>query len=366
MKMDDEFKFRLSDIDEGPWAVSAQPAIRWLAGSDLTTGTRRLADWVGLNRNINLEDEAVLVLTPSEAETDTGDSARRRHLRESFRFGLSYLLLLELAVESGYLPFATVEHHASEKARILLSTTAARRIASEPGYLPVRYLAARLKLEPFREAHSEFALPNGVVPFALLLDHYRTWLQDVTIGAWFRHVLNRSPGIEERLAADLAAGFSNRSASASIRRVAAGAERSVWMLADLFDVIDEALLRMFGFVYYDVLDALCNIKNSHVPEESIRLHSSISVSVSWIDRIREGIVARTSRSRAGDSFRSFDHIDRQVLVIKRVWSLVSTDDVTWNPYSLEDELRHGYLATESLNTTVAIQFESIVFEALTA
>lgn len=140
--------------------------------------------------------------------------ARARNLNpELGDAAVAEVTLLDLAVLTGYLPSDSIRGRAEE-------------LRVRAGF---KRPAAALPPAP---------LEDQSMQFALLLDHYRAWCEDPLVQEWVASLSRRE---EAR-------------SPAQTRRVAAGFDRGLTMLADLFGALDDAAF--LGVLHAQLLEQL--------------------------------------------------------------------------------------------------------------
>jgi hypothetical protein len=227
---------RLADMLDGPWAERAAVAVKTLARPAGLLGARpalaaRTADALRPHWLREVESEKEI------------------ELRDSLDFALAQLQLLELAVETGYLPLDGVRQPARELFESVLWSKPAQDFARAYDYVSVEYLARRVGFAPLAAKHDGPAPdPRAAVRYATFLDHHRHWLEDELIDEWLGFL---DDYVEHRGEQDDFYAFLERPAKKSQRfaRLAEGARRSIEMLSDLFGVMNETERPRYGLFY---------------------------------------------------------------------------------------------------------------------
>jgi hypothetical protein len=325
MISDDEFVGRLADLQRGPWVVKGRHAARTLmpatdlshlVTTDPAISADTLADALSTEdrKRESRLDELLHSGSTREYEPDANT------LVTSLHYALTELTLLELAVATGYLPLHVVRARARTAVVHLLWPRAARQFVENHGYIAVKNLTNRLGVLWFEPVRMPELARDGSVQFAVLLDHYRSWLEDTLVQEWVafpRHYL-RSEEIEA-FDAILTSGRIPRG-TAHLRRIAAGFERSMTMLADLFAVLEhDDMAGMFGLVHLADLERLFSRPGLTVTPRTAR---------SWIDVARylslaeeqtvEPYVPENARF-VNVHVRQLDRLDTRIALIERGW-----------------------------------------------
>ena len=231
---------RLNGINDGPWASRGELALSWLEAASVKD--------ISLSKT--LQPHWLRKTDFSQLET-----ARR----DSLDFALSQLELYELAVETAYLTVDQVAPCATPLANRLLRFEEVWKYVDAYDYLMVRYLAGRLitlghGIEPSVVRCARTLPPppidsKGEIRFATFLDHHRRWESDALVEEWlgFLDGYVESGDEKERFYAFLMSR--SKRSSRRFERLWMGAQRSVSMLASLFDLLGPEERARFGLTY---------------------------------------------------------------------------------------------------------------------
>ena len=330
---------RLEDLKEGPWNKRGHAATKFLAPrTDL----------------LELVDTPETISLPLLKETlSSGDHSRepalahvfRLHwlpdgditsrcelkLRDSLDFALTFLQLVELAVETGYLGARAVRGPARETMLRLLWSDAARRFVEGYEYIGVEYLAARVGFPGFRTRDPPPPDESAEIRFASFLDHHRAWLEDAVIEEWLGFLDDHVEYPNEQQDFYQYLNGKNRGrASLRFRRLAAGADKSLVMLADLFGMLRREEQARFGLFYGYWLAKLFGFE---LGPDGFRGTIHPLDGGSWAAAIKKSelFVAEAEVSReypfdpyTGTQFSgdSSDRLEGRLEVIERAWTAV--------------------------------------------
>jgi len=183
-----EIDERLQAVIVGPWANLATrakefllPGSQYLAFADTEHATE-IENLALLSRDAARQKEVARLLRGhwEEAIEDPSEI----EVRDSFDEALTELQLIELALETGYLPESAVRLYARRRILELLWSKGARKFVRNYGYVAVGWLAARvgLSLEP-----GDWTFPEpirGEQRFASFLGEIRDWYDDGNVTLW--------------------------------------------------------------------------------------------------------------------------------------------------------------------------------------
>lgn len=249
-----ELDARLKAIRSGPWMRRAR-----LARSKLGIPAEPVFQEFIAQPNLNLRafplNTHTLIRTHSLAKTlrwhgrSDGPTPAQRRIRNSFDDALTYFQLLELAIETGYLPEEQVKPGTKEALASLCWSEPARRFIHDYEYTSVEALANRLHIGGFYGQPLRKVDPSGAVHFAAFLATHKALERDTACNAWLAFLDDyiRAPGEQDDFYKFLASG-----ASARTRRretLLAGAHTFVVMLADLLTPLPPRLQVRFGGFY---------------------------------------------------------------------------------------------------------------------
>lgn len=241
--MTNEFGSRMEDLRRGPWMAQSELARRsMLTLSEKDRATYLRPHWVGPEG-----------ITKSE-EID---------FRESLDRVLEYLQLIELGIETGYVPPEVARPEVMHEISPLVSSRAIRQYLYDYDFLPIRFLASRFNidlgwpaLEPpninphaevrfatFLSLHSSWTTDRAVVRFTMLMDSYR--FARVINAKYFKAYLSRNAS---SVNSDLNPEISETQ-QRLLDELCAGCGRFVQILGDLFTQLRAEEQPLFGSFY---------------------------------------------------------------------------------------------------------------------
>jgi len=249
----DELLKRLQDLQQGPWVERAHLAKQYLApktdfdslafGSaplDLRTISKLPED---TSRESNLMN---LLRWHGDKKISLKEEI---DLRDSLDFALSYLQLLELAVETGYLTKEVVYPTARKEVLTLLWSQGAQRFVKYYDYVAVEYLANRVEVHGFRAFTPPEPDSKAAVRFASFLSQHIEWLRDKPLEEWLSFLDDyvRYSGEQTDFYKYLDSG--NPTASERFQILTIGIHQFLEYLANLFGILEPAERARFGLFY---------------------------------------------------------------------------------------------------------------------
>jgi hypothetical protein len=249
----DEVQARIEAIRTGPWMDRSALAKRKLAApgfepSAFTSGGRMSLD------SFPLDQRAAAIAKNLSATFRWHRSGRiptqsEQRVRDSFDDALTYLQMIELAIETGYLPADQVADATRADMVSLLWAPPARQFVRIYDYTSVEALAMRLEIGGFPRRRLLPIDPRGAVHFAAFLATHRTLENDAACNTWLGflddYIIRR--GEQDDFYEYLKSGEATRSR----RRLELllGARNFAVMLADFFSTLPEHLQARFGGFY---------------------------------------------------------------------------------------------------------------------
>ncbi len=250
---DREFQARLDAISNGPWSVRAQEAKKRLSplGFSVSGIVKR--------SQVNLDD---VELGPrGRKQVDSlarilkwhGDgripTRTERRIRDSVDDALTQFQMIELAIETGYLPADQVSSHIREDFIALLWSSPARKFVNEYEYSSIESLAHRLNIEGFGKQPPRPIDPSGSVYFATFLATHRAIERDTDCEAWLWFLDDYVVRANEQN--DFLRFLRSGNPARSIRRqqLIRGARNFSVMLADFLTLLPERLKGRFAAFY---------------------------------------------------------------------------------------------------------------------
>lgn len=247
---DEEVAARLEAIQNGPWtprsatarARIAAPALG-IDSSELTTLEDLAA--VPLDRKAkDVSNRLRRTLKPHSRNFIPSKSAQR--IRDSFDDALTQLQLIELAVETGYLPADRALQYARPQLVSYLWSEPAREFVDHYGYAGVEALANRMGLSGLRRIKPRPVDPSGAIHFASFLATQRAIESDPACVTWLKFLDDYFIRSEEdrRFYDFLVAGAAPQSERRTM--LVTGARNHAVMLADFLTPLPDNLKLRFG------------------------------------------------------------------------------------------------------------------------
>lgn len=251
----DEVAARLDSIQSGPWMERAAMAI-----SKLSAPVIKFKDRMG-SGHLDLDTLAIVANDPTlvkELESTFkwhGEGQipthAQREVRDSFDNALTHLQMIELAIETGYLPADQIAHVIRPQFLSLLWPKPAQKFVRIYDYTSVENLAIRLDILAlgFRQLKPPPVDASGAVSFASFLATHRAIESNPAIDTWLAflddYVIRRG---EQNNFYD----FLESGALADSKRrlqLLLGAREFAVMLADFLSTLPEHMQARFGSFY---------------------------------------------------------------------------------------------------------------------
>ena len=169
-------------------------------------------------------------------------------VRDSLDYALAHLMVLELAVETGYLPLDLVRDEAQRELSSLLWSDGAQQFVRYYDYVTIEYLARRLNVRGFRNVEPPAVNPEAGTRFAVFLAQFSDWVEDKAIREWLRFLDDYAkPGEHQAFRSFLKGGRTER--SDRFDRLLYGIQRFLLSLSNLFGMLAPAERARFGLFY---------------------------------------------------------------------------------------------------------------------
>lgn len=227
---------RVDEIFQGPWTRDAELAITWLQ--------ERRGDSRKDRKDLNA------VFRPHWERKPT---KRAEKLRASFDAALTPLMLLELAIATGYVNSADVSGRAQAEFQRLLLSAPARQYLDSYDYVGVRYLAARLRWDLDLDAVRPPQPIEAPTLFASFLAQFRDWYEDDDLDTWLNFlddfVVLDNEANRFRRYLRMGQRPQDEEAAARFDDLLGGLDAFLRNLYDILGVIPEKSRAMFGLVH---------------------------------------------------------------------------------------------------------------------
>lgn len=320
----EELSARLDSIQTGPWMAGSAKARKKLNVADIQfvdVGSAGILDLDSLakgQRASSLIKELRMTFKwhgkgriPTHAE---------RLVRDSFDDALTYLQMIELAIETGYLPAEQVADLVRPQFVSLLWAEPARQFVHIYDYTSVETLATRLHVRGFPNQTPPAVDPSGAVFFASFLATHRAIESDTAIDTWLAFLDDHV--IREDEQNDFYDFLESGDAARSKRRLQLlfGARELAVMLADFLSTLPEQMQARFGGFYAYWLAKLFGfeLRDGRYVRSEIWGRGTASWAVALKDWYRE----RANREKDAVLKNEADLVERSLTVLASTWNLV--------------------------------------------
>jgi hypothetical protein len=253
----DETTQRVAFLKAGPWAARGETAWKEIA--------RRKANpaMVRSGRTLNL---AAVYGKVDASQQKWLRQVLRGHwkratrnwedvIRDSFDEALTRYQLYELAIENGYIPLAAIRNEAREDLARLLWSEAARHYLRLYHYVTVAFLASRLELDIGFPCQQPPVREGNQAQFASFLSQHQTWYQDVLLDGWLSFLDDYQVLNARRLDKEVFRDFLKSDTyiledEFLLWQLAAGAERFLLVLSDLYTTLSRSERPSYGSFYF--------------------------------------------------------------------------------------------------------------------
>jgi hypothetical protein len=169
-------------------------------------------------------------------------------VRDSLDYALAHLMVLELAVETGYLPLDLIRDEARRELSSLLWSDGAQQFVRYYDYVTIEYLARRLNVGGFRNVEPPAVDPDAATRFAVFLAQFSDWVEDESIREWLMFLDDYAkPGEHQAFRSFLKGARTER--SERFGRLLYGIQRFLLSLSNLFGILAPAERARFGLFY---------------------------------------------------------------------------------------------------------------------
>jgi hypothetical protein len=234
-----ELASRLENILQGPWAEEAKPFLEYISGKG----------------NVKKPSEEALkkLLRPHWKKEISGNEA---YLRNAFDEALSELQLIELAVQTGYLPFTPeVKTETLGKLKYLLSSDAAQQYIGLYDFIGVRFIGSRAGfLLHLRDVVPPSINAKAQVRFSAFLSQHRSWYEsenlDLFLGLMDDYIYEDDDDKYD-FARYLETGKipKDEDRAQLFEDLKSGMFEFIYKLSDLFSILERDEIPYFGIFY---------------------------------------------------------------------------------------------------------------------
>ena len=251
-----EYHARLANLRRGPWREKGDRARQYLLPPERVTGLT--------------EDTALIDLQELAKQDEQRDPDRNRSIRQTLRwhgngadvtlrdeivvrdsldYALAHLMILELAVEMGYLPLELIRTEAHRELLSLLWSAGAQQFVRYYDYVTIEYLARRLEVRGFRNVEPPPINPEAGTRFAVFLAQFSDWVEDNALREWLMFLDDyvEHPGEQAAFRSFLNGNLPER--SERFERLLYGIRRFLLSLSNLFGILAPAERARCGLFY---------------------------------------------------------------------------------------------------------------------
>jgi hypothetical protein len=238
-------------------------------------------------------------------------------IRDSLDYALAHLMLLELAVETGYLPLELIRDDARRELSLLLWSTAAQQFICYYDYVTIEYLARRVGIKGVRTVDPPPVNREASTRFAIFLAQFSDWVEDKALRSWLEFLDDyvAYEGEQSAFRSYLLGEVTNRSERFS--QLLYGIQRFLLSLSNLFCVLKPSERARFGLFYSYWMAKFFG----YVLEEDGYRQATQQ---SWADIIRkhpEPLLPPTSNDEARTAMREL--LIQQIATIQEAWKVTS-------------------------------------------
>lgn len=170
-------------------------------------------------------------------------------VRDSLDYALAHLMLLELAVETGYLPLELIRDDARRELSMLLWSEGAQQFVRYYDYVTIEYLARRVGITGVRNVVPPPVNSEASIRFAIFLAQFADWVEDKALRSWLGFLDDYVAYDEEQsdFRSYLLGEVTNRSERFS--QLLYGIQRFLLSLSNLFGILKPSERARFGLFY---------------------------------------------------------------------------------------------------------------------
>ena len=235
-------------------------------------------------------------------------------VRDSLDYALAHLMLLELAVETGYLPLELIRDDARRELASLLWSSGAQQFICYYDYVTIEYLGRRLDIAGIRNVAPPLINPEASTRFAIFLAQFTDWVKDKGLRSWLSFLDDyvEYPGEQEDFRSYLGGEVTTRSERFS--RLLYGIQRFLLSLSNLFCVLKPSERAIFGLFYSYWMAKFFGYE---LDEDGYKQ----TTQQSWAEILRkhpEPLLPPTSNDKTGAAMR--ESLARQIATIQEAWT----------------------------------------------
>ena len=238
-------------------------------------------------------------------------------IRDSLDYALAHLMLLELAVETGYLPLEVIRHDAQQELVMLLWSEGAQQFIRYYDYVTIEYLARRLGITGVRNVEPPPVNPEASTRYAIFLAQFTDWVEDTALRSWLGFLDDYVRDREEQAAfrSYLLGEVMNRSERFS--QLLYGIQRFLLSLSNLFGVLKPSERARFGLFYSYWMAKFFGYTLKEDGYRKARQQSWASI----IQEHPEALLPPTSNDQVRVAMREL--LVQQITTIEEAWNVTS-------------------------------------------
>ncbi|MGC3976085.1 MAG: hypothetical protein QM771_17120 [Nitrospira sp.] len=318
-----EGQARYVSLGKGPWwkkgalaraELKPPPQIRALLNQSEAIDLHSLANaFAKLNPADDKKFQQMLRCHAGTKVTDPHEIA----VRDSLDYALAHLMLLELAVETGYLPLELIRDDARRELASLLWSSGAQQFICYYDYVTIEYLGRRVDIAGIRDVAPPPINPEASTRFAIFLAQFTDWVKDKALRSWLSFLDDYVEYEGEQMAfrSYLLGEVTTRSERFS--RLLYGVQRFLLNLCNLFCVLKPPERAIFGLFYSYWMAKFFGYE---LEEDGYRR----TTQQSWADIIRkhpDTLLPPTATDEARAAMREL--LAQQMATIQEAWNATS-------------------------------------------
>ncbi len=323
LPQESEQQARYVSLGKGPWwkkgararaELKPPPQIRALLDQSEAIDLHTLAQtFAKQNPAVDKKFQQMLRCHAGTKVTDPHEIA----VRDSLDYALAHLMLLELAVETGYLPLELIRDEGRQELSSLLWSSGAQQFICYYDYVTIEYLARRVDIAGIRNVAPPPVNREASTRFAIFLAQFTDWVEDKALRLWLSFLDDyvEYEGEQAAFRSYLLGEITNGSERFS--RLLYGIQRFLLSLSNLFCVLKPSERAIFGLFYSYWMAKFFGYE---LEEEGYKR----ATQQSWADIIRkhpEPLLPPTSNHEARAAMREL--LIQQIATIQEAWTVTS-------------------------------------------
>jgi len=323
-EQESEEQARYAGLGKGPWwkkgarartELKPPPQIRALIDRSEAIDLQTLAQ--SFEKQHPADDRKLLQMLRWHGGGNTVTDPHEMAIRDALDYALAHLMLLELSVETGYLPLELIRDEARRELSSLLWSSAAQQFICYYDYVTIEYLARRVGITGIRNVAPPPVNREASTRFAIFLAQFSDWVEDKPLRLWLSFLDDyvEYEGEQAAFRSYLLGEVTNRSERFS--RLLYGIQRFLLSLSNLFCVLKPSERAIFGLFYSYWMAKFFGYE---LEEDGYRQ----ATQQSWADIIRkhpEPLLPPTSNDEARAAMREL--LIQQIATIQESWTVTS-------------------------------------------